>query len=215
MSVRGRRPGGARFLHVLLLLIAAVDLRAQDRMPPIPLEKMTDAQRAAVARAFPGTTGPIGGPYAAFLRSPDVLIGRKIVGDYLLSYKGALPPKLTEIAILMTARQWTAQFIWNAHIQLATKAGVRPELVQAIAEGRRPVTMADDEATVYDLCDELHRNQSVSNATYARALEKLGEQGIVETIATIGHWASNAMMMNTVRLPLPPGAAAPLVPFPR
>jgi 4-carboxymuconolactone decarboxylase len=75
--------------------------------------------------------------------------------------------------------------------------------------------MTDDEAVIYDFCEELFRNNSISDATYARALAKLGEQGIVETVASIGHWASNAMMMNTVRLPLPPGATATLAPFPR
>jgi 4-carboxymuconolactone decarboxylase len=119
------------------------------------------------------------------------------------------------MAILMTARQWTQQFIWNAHSQLATKAGVKPRIIQAIAEGRRPAEMTDDEAMIYDFCDELHRNRSVSDATYARALTKLGAQGIVEAVATIGHWASNAMMMNTVRVPLPRGATAPLASFPR
>src|SRR5260221_8656196 len=91
----------------LLLIIGRPDLRAQDRMPPIPLDKMTEAQRDVVSQSFPGNRGPISGPYAAFLRSPEVLVGHKIVSDYLIGYKGVLPPKLTEIAILMTARQWT------------------------------------------------------------------------------------------------------------
>jgi 4-carboxymuconolactone decarboxylase len=217
MIVRGSSRASGHFLRALLfLLVAAVDLGAQDRMPPIPVDKMTKAQREAVAKSFPpGTTGPISGPYASFLRSPEVLVGRKIVGDYLLGYKGVLPPNLTEMAILMTARQWTQQFIWNAHSQLATKAGVKPHIIQAIGEGRRPAAMTDDEATIYDFCDELYRNRSISDATYARALTKLGEQGIVEAVATMGHWASNAMMMNTVRVPLPAGATAPLAPFPR
>jgi len=216
MFVRRRRAAIDHLLYVLLLLILAPpDLRAQDRMPPIPPDKMTDAQRNAVSKSFPGNRGPITGPYAAFLRSPEVLMGRKIVGDYLLGYKGTLSPKLTEIAILMTARQWTQQFIWNAHVQLATKAGVRPPVIEAIADGRRPADMTDDEAVVYDFCEELFRNNSISDATYARALTKLGEQGIVEMVASIGHWASNAMMMNTVRLPPPAGATAILAPFPR
>jgi 4-carboxymuconolactone decarboxylase len=176
---------------------------------------MTEAQRAAVAKAFPSNRGPMTGPYSAWVRSPEVLLGRKIVGDYLLGYKGTLPPKLTEIAILMTARQWTQQFIWNAHVPLATKAGVKPHMIQAIAEGRRPADMAEDEAMIYDFCDELYRNRSISDATYARALAKLGEQGIVEAVATIGHWGSNAMMANAVRLPLPAGVTAPLAPLPR
>src|ERR1700681_4952487 len=112
MIVRGSSKASGPFVlrALLFLLVAAVDLGAQDRMPPIPVDRMTEAQRQAVARSFPpGTTGPISGPYAAFLRSPEVLVGRKTVGDYLLGYKGVLPPKLTEMAILMTARQWTQQ----------------------------------------------------------------------------------------------------------
>lgn len=207
--------GGSVAGAFLLVLTGAVSLRAQDRMPAIPVDRLTDAQRKAIAQAFPGRTETLTGPYAAFLRSPQVLLGRKIVGDYLLGYKGSLPPKLTEIAILMTARHWTQQYIWHAHVNLAVKAGVKPDIMRAIAEGRRPSGMAGDEATIHDFCDELLRNQSVSDATYARALSLLGEQGIVEAVATIGHWGSNAMLMNTQRLPLPPGVAPPLAPFPR
>jgi len=143
------------------------------------------------------------------------MIGRKMVGDYLLEYKGALRPKLTEIAVLMTARHWTSQFVWNPHSKLAEKAGVRPDIILAIAEGRRPSKMADDEAMMYDFCDELLRNHSVSDATYARAFATIGEQGIVEAVAAIAHWAANAMMINTARTPLPAGVKPPLASFPR
>jgi 4-carboxymuconolactone decarboxylase len=168
-----------------------------------------------MTQVFPGTASAMSGPYGLWLRSPQVMIGRKIVGDYLLAYKGALPPKLTEIAVLMTARHWTSPFIWNNHIQLAEKAGVRPDVMNAIAEGRRPSKMADDEAMMYDFCDELLRNLSISDATYARALATIGEQGIVEAVASIGHWASNAMMLSTARTPPAAGATPRLVPFPR
>ncbi len=200
---------------LLLLLIGAVNLRAQERMPPIPIDRWTDAQRKVMAQDFPGSTGPMSGPYGLWLRSPQVMIGRKIVGDYLLEYKGVLSPKLTEIAILMTARHWTSQFVWTPHHKLAEKAGVRPDVIQAIAEGRRPVKMADDEAMMYDFCDELLRNHGVSDATYARALETIGEQGIVEAVAAIAHWAANAMMLNTARTPLAAGVTPPLAYFPR
>ena len=205
-----------RFVHLfLLLLIGAVNVRAQERMPPIPVDRWTDAQRKAVAQVFPGTTTPMSGPYGLWLRSPQVMIGRKMVGDYLLEYKGALRPKLTEIAVLMTARHWTSQFVWNPHSKLAEKAGVRPDIILAIAEGRRPSKMADDEAMMYDFCDELLRNHSVSDATYARAFATIGEQGIVEAVAAIAHWAANAMMINTARTPLPAGVKPPLASFPR
>jgi 4-carboxymuconolactone decarboxylase len=195
---------------------AHVDLRGQtERMPPIAPQSLSAAQKEAVAKSF-GGSAPTGGPYGAWLRSPVVLSGRKAVGDYLLGYKGVLSPKLTEIAILMTARHWTQQYIWHQHIPLAGKAGVSQAIVAAIADGRRPATLREDEATIYDFCDELLRTQSVSDSTYARALTHLGgEQGLVEAVATVGHWASNAMLMNTVRLRLPEGVTPPLRPFPR
>ena len=218
MFLRESRTTNSSWLLVhlfLLLLIGAVNLRGQERMPPIPVERWTDAQRKAVAQVFPGTTSPMGGPYGLWLRSPEVMIGRKIVGDYLLEYKGTLPPKLTEIAVLVTARHWTSQFVWNPHSKLAEKAGVRPDVIQAIAEGRRPVKMADDEAMMYDFCDELLRNHRVSDATYAHALATIGERGIVEAVAAMAHWAANAMMINTARTPLAAGVKPPLAPFPR
>lgn len=207
---------GRVLIPALAIVGGAVDLRGQaGRMPPIAPQALSQAQKDAVAGAL-GGSAPTGGPYAAWLRSPVVLSGRKIVGDYLLAYKGALPPKLTEIAILMTARHWTQQYIWHSHVALATKAGVRQDVMAALADGRRPPNMGEDEAAIYDFCDELLRTQSVSDATYARALTHLGgEQGIVEAVGAVGHWASNAMLMNTVRLPLPAGATAPLKPFPR
>ena len=201
---------------VLVVVATQVDLGGQgDRMPPITRQELSQAQKEAVAKSF-GDSPPSAGPYAAWLRSPGVLSGRKVVGDYLLGYKGALSPKLTEIAILMAAREWTQQYIWHQHIPLAKKAGVRDEVMAAIADGRRPPSMGDDEAAMYDFCDELLRTHGVSDATYARALKHFGgEQGVVEAVAAVGHWASNAMLMNTVRLPLPAGATPPLKLFPR
>src|SRR6266852_425649 len=96
-----------------------------------------------------------------------------------VQYGSVLDQKLTEFGILIAARQWTQQYEWNAHYQAALRAGLRPDIVAAVAEGRRPAQMADDEDVLYDFCTELHRNQSISDATYARAVAKFGESGIV------------------------------------
>ena len=212
-----RRWRPTRVLAAVLVFVAAQsDLTGQgDRMPPLGRQDLSQAQKEAVAKSF-ADSPPSAGPYAAWLRSPVVLTGRKVVGDYLLAYKGTLSPKLTEIAILMAARHWTQQYIWHQHVPLARKAGVRDEVMAAIADGRRPSNMADDEAAMYDFCDELLRTHGVSDATYARAIKHFGgEQSVVEAVAAVGHWASNAMLMNSVRLPLPAGATPPLKLFPR
>jgi 4-carboxymuconolactone decarboxylase len=187
---------------------------AQDRMPPIPADKMTDAQRAAVAAFKAARSAEISGPFVPLLRSPEVMTRARAMGDYL-RYKSALPPRLSEFVILLTARRWTQQYEWNAHRPLALQGGLGADVVTAIAEGRRPDRLADDEDAVYTLWDELQKNQSVSDATYGRAVAKLGEQGVIDALGITGYYTMLAMVMNTTRTPLPPGVAPPLAPFPR
>lgn len=187
---------------------------AQDRMPPIPAEQLTQAQKDAAA-AFKAARGSDpGGPFVPLLRSPEVMTRARAMGDYL-RFKSVLPPRLSELVILITAREWTQQYEWNAHYTLAMRAGLHPDIAKAVAEGRRPTSMAEDEAILYDLCLELHRNRSVSDATYARAVSKFGEQGVIDTVGIVGYYTLLAMVMNTARTPLPDGAAAALPAFPR
>jgi 4-carboxymuconolactone decarboxylase len=130
--------------------------------------------------------------------------------------RSLLSPALTEIPILISAREWTQQFEWNAHEAIAAKAGLKPEIIAAIKEGRRPVQMTDEEESLYDLCIELQRTKGVSDPTYRRALKALGgEDKVVEAVAIQGYYALLAMVMNTARTPLPPGRTPPLLPFPQ
>jgi 4-carboxymuconolactone decarboxylase len=201
-------------LAVLAGCGVTVRVAAQDRMPPIPADKMTDAQRTAVAEFKVARSADISGPFVPLLRSPEVMNRARAMGDYL-RYKSTLPPRLSEFVILMTARRWTQQYEWNAHQPLALKGGLNPDIVKAIAEGRRPERMAEDEDVLYTLGDELQRNQSVSDATYARAVAKLGEQGVIDAIGITGYYTMLAMVLNTARTPLPDGTKPALTPFPR
>ena len=182
-------------------------------MPPTPADKMTEAQKKAKAE-FEAARGALSGPWAVILRSPDMVNRARGLSDYL-RFNSSLPPRLSEFVILITAREWTQQYEWNAHHPLAMKGGLSPDIAKAVAEGRRPENMADDEAALYDFCIELQRNRSVSDATYARALEKFGEQGLVDAIGLSGWYTLVAMVLNTSRTPLPPGVVPPLAPFPR
>jgi 4-carboxymuconolactone decarboxylase len=183
-------------------------------MPEIPVERMSEAQRKA-AEIFAGDRGtPVFGPFVPLLRSPEVMLHSKAMGDYL-RFKNVLPAPLSELVILITARHWTQQFEWHFHSPLAIKAGLNPEIVNALAEGRRPRDMAADEALVYDFCTELHRNQGVSDVTYARALARFGEQGIIEIVAVSGYYSLLAMVMNVARTALPAGATPTLPCLPR
>jgi 4-carboxymuconolactone decarboxylase len=198
---------------ILFLLVLPAVAAAQDRMPPIPLQKMTDAQRNAAMELQDARGYALRGPWHPLLRSPD-LMGRVLeLSDYL-RFNSALPPRLSEFVILMTAREWTQQYEWQAHHPLALKGGLKPEIAQAVSEGRRPEGMADEEAALYSLITELLHNKSVSDDTYTRALATFGEQGVVDAVALSGYYTTIAMILNTARTPLPEGIAPPLKPLP-
>jgi 4-carboxymuconolactone decarboxylase len=186
---------------------------AEDRMPPISNDSMTEAQRNAVAELASGPRGAITGPFWALLRSPELMNRLQKTGEYL-RYHSVLGPRLNEFVILIVARQRTQQYEWFVHYPYALKAGLKPEIAQAIAEGRRPAGMAGDEEIVYDFCDELFRTQGVSDATYQRAVNKFGEQGVIDMLGVNGYYTMLAMVLNVARTPLPDNKPAPLALFP-
>ena len=186
---------------------------AQDRMPPIPADKMTPAQKQAVDEYKKARGTEVAGPWAVLTRSPELMSRTRMLSDYL-RFKSTLPPRLSEFVILMTARLWGQNYEWNAHHPLAIKGGLNPEVAKAVAEGRRPTQMAEDETSLYDLIQELLRNRTVSDATYARAVLKFGEQGVVDAVSISGYYTMIGMLLNTARTPLPGGVAAPLPAFP-
>jgi len=188
---------------------------AQERMSMIPAEKQTEAQKKAVAeyKALRGAdlTGP---PWSVLLRVPDQVMPALEIRLHYLN-KSVLGPKLTELAILTAARKWTNNWEWNAHSTAAATAGLSADIMAALRDGRRPDRMADDEAIVYDVSLELQNNQSVSDATYAKAVAKFGEPGVVELASIQGYYAYLAMVMNVAKITVQPGAASPLERFPR
>ena len=187
------------------ILVVSTPARAQDRMPAIPADKLTDAQKKAIEEFKAARSADVSGPFVPLLRSPEVLSRARALSDYL-RFRSVLPPRLSEFVILMTARQWTQNYEWNAHEPLARKGGLSADIIKAIAEGRRPAQMAEDEEILYTFCDELAKNHGVSDATYARAVGKFGEQGVIDTIGIAGYYTMIAMVLNTARTPLPGGA---------
>jgi 4-carboxymuconolactone decarboxylase len=197
---------------ILLSMTAA----AQDRMPPIPADKMTEAQKKAAAELAAGPRGAYSsrGPFVPLVRSPELMSRVQKVGEYL-RYSSSLPQKLVEMTVLMTARRWTQQFEWNAHYPLALKAGLKKDVADAIAEGRHPAEMTEDEETAYNFTTELNQNGSVSDPTYARAVGTFKEQGVIDLIAVNGYYSLLGMVMGVARTPLAPGDTPMLKPFPR
>jgi 4-carboxymuconolactone decarboxylase len=136
----------------------------------------------------------------------------RAMGDYL-RYRSALPPRLSEFLILLTARQWSQQYEWSAHYEPALKAGLDPGLIKAVAEGRRPEKMAGDEEILWEFSGELQRNQSVSDSTYAKVVKAFGEQGVIDATGIVGYYTLLGMVLNVARTPAAPGAP-PLPPLP-
>ena len=189
-------------------------------MPPIPADKLTEAQKKSVELLSEGT--PAGGaprnvsagPWVPLLRSPELLNRLQRMGAYL-RYESAFEPRFSEFVILLTARQWSNQYEWLAHQKLALKAGVSQSVTQAIAEGRRPTGMNADEEALYDFIDELDRNKSVSDPTYARIRDKFGERGVIDLIAINGYYSMLAAVLNVAQSPLPGNAPQQIPTLPR
>jgi len=182
-------------------------------MPPLRDAELSAAQRAAAAELAAGPRGGVVGPFIAALRSPELMTRLQRLGEYL-RYRNALGHRLTELAILITARAWSQPFEWAMHVGEAEARGISSATIEAIRHGRRPARMAADEAVVHDYLHELGATQTVSDATYARAVAALGDAGVVDLTAVAGYYATLAMILNVARTPVPPGDRSPLADLP-
>ena len=166
---------------ILAVLIAVPSAgRAEDiaRFAPLKTEELTPPQKAwADAIAIPPRNAKFGNPpYRAYIRSPDLAPRLSALSDYL-RWNTSLSPRLSELAILITARQWTAQYEWFAHYPLALKGGLDPKVADAIAAGKRPDSMKDDEAALYDLATALYRDKKVSESRLQGGVGKVRRTG--------------------------------------
>jgi len=184
-----------------------------DRMPAIPVEKMTAAQKKAAAEIAAGPRGKVEGPYWPILRSPGFMNSVQKVGAYF-RYECPLDRRINEMAALMAARSWSQQFEWDVHILQALEAGLKPAVAEAIAEGRRPAEMAADEEILHDFVTELLANKGVSDPTYARAVAQFTEAGVIDILGIVGYYTMLAMIMNVGRTTLLDGRQLPLAPTP-
>jgi 4-carboxymuconolactone decarboxylase len=170
-----------------------------DRFKPLTYEQMTPEQRKMtdIALAQRGT----GGSFNISVRDPD---GGQLFFDMgdRVRFHMSVPDKLKELAIILAARYWGAQFEWLAHRRAAVQAGLSEEKVKAIAEGRRPVGTSADEEAVYNFITELFKTRQSSDATFAAVKNVAGERGVVDLIVSAGYYQVVSMLMNTDRLPV-------------
>jgi 4-carboxymuconolactone decarboxylase len=187
--------------------------RAEDmvRFAPLKPEELTPAQKAwAEELAAPPRNGKITNPpFRAYIRSPDLAPKLTALADYL-RWHSSLPPRLSELAILITAREWTAQYEWYAHYPHAIEGGLDPKVAAAIAAGKRPDGMRDDETALYDLVTSLYHDKKVTDAVYKAALDKFGERGIMDIIGIIGFYDITSMTLITMKGGVPEGKTPPL-----
>jgi 4-carboxymuconolactone decarboxylase len=202
-------------LLLTFTFVLSGSLSAQQRMPPIPPDKMTEEQKKAAADYKNARKTDLATPpWSVILRVPDWVMPALEMRLHVQN-RPVLGNKLTELAILVAAREWTNNWEWRAHSRAASEAKLDAAIISAIVDGRRPTRMAEDEEIVYDFCTELQRNKSVSDATYARALAKFGEAGAVELASIQGYYVYLSMVMNTARVSLPVGSQPQLASFPK
>ena len=206
-----------RILVAILLVAGSVLVVAQqarelnlrgDRFKPLTWEQLTPEQKVMVNDLLSGQRTSLNGPFNVLLRSPEMGNLSQKLGEYL-RFRTAVPLRLNEMAIIMTARWWSAQYEWTLHKASALRAGLNPSVIDDIQAGRRPARMQADEAIVFDFCTELREQRRVSDATYKAAVGLLGEKGVVDLVAVVGYYDLVSMVLNVDRYPLPQGTPPP------
>jgi 4-carboxymuconolactone decarboxylase len=210
-----------KLASAIALALAAATLAAQnapvfqlrgDRFRPLTWQEMTPAQKQMTQNVLGGERGSMNGAYNVLLRSPEM-------GDLAQKYGAhtrfhfSLRQPLKEIAILTTVRYWNSQYPWYTHHLMALDAGLSPAIIDALAAGTRPASMEPDEEAVYDFCRELLETKQVSDATFRKAVDRLGERGVVDVIGVMGYYQLVAMALNVDRYPLPEGVRPELPPL--
>ena len=211
----------------LALVVALIALtsaaRAEDRFAIIQPDQMNAEQKKLFETLINGPRAANyggeaaqrvlkGGPFNAWMRSPELGLRLQAVGEQV-RFKTSLPPRLNEFAILITAREWTSQYEWHAHHALAMKAGLDPQIAQDLAAGKRPANMKEDEAAVYDFCIQLHRAKKVDDTNFKRVKALFGEQGVVDLVGVSGYYTAVSMTLNVAEVPVPDGKPLPLKPL--
>jgi len=185
---------------------------AQSRLPDISPAQYDADQKKAAEEFQAARKAPLSGPFQTMMYSPEVMSRARAMGDYL-RFHSAIGNTLSELVILVTARAWSQGYEWSAHQPLALKAGISRDIVDAIAEGRRPTAMSADEEIAYDFTMELQNNKGVSDTTYAKAEKRWGKKGAVDIAGISGYYTFLALQLNMARQPVPANAP-PLPRFP-
>ena len=175
------------------------------RFKPLTWDQMNPEQRTMTMNVLTGPRRGLGGPFNVLLRSPEMGDYAQKLGEYA-RFRPAVPAKLRELAIIVTARHWTAHYEWYAHRRAAAQEGLKEEIITAIANRKRPTGMQPDEEVVYNFANEMLETKEVTDATFKAVADRYGEKGVVDLIGVMGYYQMVSMLLNVDRYPLPAGA---------
>jgi 4-carboxymuconolactone decarboxylase len=184
---------------------------APPRVEVLAEDRLTAEQRALLESIRSGPRGggiTIRGPFAVFLHAPSFGELAQQLGGHC-RYKTGVPPRLSEFAVLATAKLWRAQYEWFAHVPQAERAGVKPETIRDLHRGRVPKSAPKDERAIYDFVEELYRTRRVSDRNFNRVKDILGEAATIEFVGILGYYVLISMILNVFRMPVPEGEALP------
>jgi 4-carboxymuconolactone decarboxylase len=206
-----RKYGVTTAIGSALLLLGLTTARAEDgqRFPQPSMEQLNPEQQAVAAEVMKQSSAGLGGPYGMLIKSPELLKRYLLMTDYLRQ-KTSLPHRLNEMAILLEARIWDAQYEWWAHEPLARKAGLSDAIINDIRAGKRPDTMQPDEAIVYDVVTELLDKRQLPDDVFNKAKEILGEQQVVDLVAVTGFYVMVSSVIIAGRIAIPNGGPPPM-----
>jgi len=189
-------------------IFAAPATSKEPRFAQLTMDQLDEKQKPLGEQVMKVSSVGLGGPYNPLMRSP--VLGQRLFDlFYYLRWQTSVPTKLNEFAILIIGRQWRSQVEWFAHAPLAAKAGLSPDIIAELREGKRPSKMAEDEALTYDFVTELSTTQKVSDETFARAKKIFNDQQIVDLTAVSGNYVMVAMILAMAEETVPPGKEEP------
>jgi 4-carboxymuconolactone decarboxylase len=178
------------------------------RLPELHPETFSPEQKKVHDAILAGPRGKIVGPLKVWLHSPGLAEHAQALGAYC-RFNSSLPPRLSELAIIITGAFWKANYEWFAHAPLAIKAGIDPAAVEAIRTGAKPTLTKADEQVIYDFTTELTTTRRVSDASFARAKKELGEKSVIDLVGIIGYYGLVSVTLNSFEMLLPDGEKLP------
>jgi 4-carboxymuconolactone decarboxylase len=185
-------------------------LRGNRIATPNNYDTLTAQQKKYVQSILSGPRSDISGPLGVMMVTPELgdLVQKSVAYSRFAGREGfsSVPPKLNELAILIVAKHWSAEYVWNAHHTAATRLGIKPDVVEAIRTGKRPVNMEKDVEAIYNFASEFMTKREVNDSLLQAAKTVLGgDRGVVDLVGTMGLYQISSMMVSLDQTPLAPG----------